>query len=479
MLLLLTLGVFAFAVTFIVTPFVRDAFKQLGIVDLPDGHRKIHQHPIPRVGGIAVFFSYLLSLGIVVLLPFAGIQEAVGPSTYSLALRLGLAVVVVFSTGLADDLVGLRPWEKLLGQVFAAVITCHAGILIRSIAGYELSGWISILVTVAWILVCTNAFNLIDGLDGLAAGVGLFATLTTLIAALIHGDLAMAIVIVPLCGCLFGFLRYNFNPASVFLGDCGSLSIGFLLGCFGILWSHKSATLVGITAPLMALSIPLLDAGLAVVRRVIRNQPIFGADRRHIHHRLLDRGLSARQTALLLYATCGVAAVFSLLQDGGHFGGLVIVLFCAATWIGIQHLGYSEFGLVTRVLFKGRTRQLIDTELCLHQLKQDLRKAGNTAACYTLVERAVSDLGFAGMSVSTATFSHSVTFRTGSPLWHAEVPLPDGGYVRVFQDVTHSTSMCLVNTLATVILTNVAARVAEFAAQDDRCNDSCALALTP
>jgi UDP-GlcNAc:undecaprenyl-phosphate GlcNAc-1-phosphate transferase len=122
----------------------------------------------------------------------------------------------------------------------------------------------------------------------------------------------------PLAGALLGFLRYNFNPASIFLGDCGSLTIGFLLGCYGIIWSQKSATMLGMTAPLMALAIPLLDTGLAIGRRFLRHQPIFGADRNHIHHQLLDRGLSPRRVALILYGVGGIAAVFSLMQSMYH-----------------------------------------------------------------------------------------------------------------------------------------------------------------
>src|SRR6201999_2943513 len=128
--------------------------------------------------------------------------------------------------------------------------------------------------------------NLIDGIDGLATGVGFFATVTMALAALMQGNITLAIAVVPLAGALLGFLRYNFNPASIFLGDSGSLLVGFLLGSFGILWSQKAATILGITAPMMAMAIPLLDTGLAIVRRFLRNRPIFEGDRGHIHHRL-------------------------------------------------------------------------------------------------------------------------------------------------------------------------------------------------
>src|ERR1700736_4974876 len=148
---------------------------------------------------------------------------------------------------------------------------------------------------------------------------------------------------------LLGFLRYNFNPATIFLGDSGSLLIGFLLGCYGVLWSEKSATILGMTAPMMALAIPLLDTSLAIVRRFLRQQPIFTGDRGHIHHRLLDRGFTPRKVVLTLYAACGIFATLSLLTVWAPNVGIVIVLFCACTWIGIQHLGYLEFGVAGRM----------------------------------------------------------------------------------------------------------------------------------
>src|SRR5207245_2267878 len=154
----------------------------------------------------------------------------------------------------------------------------------------------------------------------------------------------------PLAGALLGFLRYNFSPASIFLGDCGSLFIGFILGCYAVIWSQKSATLLGMTAPLMALAIPLLDTGLAILRRFLRGQPILAGDRGHIHHRLLDRGLSPRTVALLLYGVCSIAALFSILALRDRYTGIVIVVFCGMAWIGIQHLGYTEFGAARQLL---------------------------------------------------------------------------------------------------------------------------------
>jgi UDP-GlcNAc:undecaprenyl-phosphate GlcNAc-1-phosphate transferase len=148
-------------------------------------------------------------------------------------------------------------------------------------------------VTIVWIVGCTNAINLIDGLDGLAAGISLFAALTMLVAALIGHNYPMALVAVPLVGALLGFLRYNFNPASIFLGDCGSLSLGFILSCCGVVWSEKSTTIVGLATPLLVFAVPLLDAGMSIFRRFLNNKRIFGADSEHIHHKLLSKGINA------------------------------------------------------------------------------------------------------------------------------------------------------------------------------------------
>ena len=169
----------------------------------------------------------------------------------------------------------------------------------------------------------------------------------------------LALATAPLVGALLAFLRYNFNPASIFLGDCGSLTIGFLLGCFGAIWSQKSATLLGMTAPLMALAVPLLDTGIAVVRRFLRRQPIFSPDRNHLHHRLLDRGFSTRQVALMLYGVCGVAAAFSLLMTWphNHFTVCCWWRFCLAVWLGLRLAGYVEFDTARHLVLTGAFRQ--------------------------------------------------------------------------------------------------------------------------
>ena len=327
---LLFLGFTSFLLSSLLTPVARNIFRHLGILDKPDDTRKLHQRPIPRVGGVAIALSYVLAFFLLLLTNSKG--GAIVWDALPIAWRLLPAAGLVFAIGLFDDLIGLKPVPKLLGQIAASLVAYFAGIQISAVGGHNFGHWWSAPVTVLWLVACMNAMNLIDGVDGLAAGVGLFATGTSLIAALMQHNVELALATLPLAGCLLGFLRYNFNPASIFLGDCGSLFIGFLLGCYGVLWSQKSATMLGMVAPLIAFSIPLLDILLAIARRFLRRQPIFCADREHIHHRLLDRGLSPRKVAFILYGICAIAAFFSLVMVNNYYAMLVIAVFCTAMW---------------------------------------------------------------------------------------------------------------------------------------------------
>ena len=285
-------------------------------------------------------------------------------------------------------------------------------------------------------------------MDGLATGVALFATLTILVAGLQGNNVALAMAVIPLAGALLGFLRYNFNPATIFLGDSGSLTIGFLLGCFGIFWSQKSATVLGVTAPLLALAIPLLDSMLAIVRRFICRKPIFTADRGHLHHKLLDKGLTVRQAALLLYAVSLIFAVLSLLSSVIHdsYAGVVLVLFGAVTWIGVQSLGYVEISMAGRLLIGGGFRRMIVGQLLIRQFEAQLRAAQETEDVWCVVRDTAQELGFDGLQFSFCGEKRSARFREGLPAaeWTAQVELPNGDSVRLtrpFNVSTHEAAM--------------------------------------
>ena len=428
---LFLLGMVSFAVSLLLTPKVRNLFKKWNIVDDPVNTRKIHVESIPRVGGIAIAGSYVTAL---LLLSLAPINAGEWAREHAwMAARLLPAVGVIFGVGLLDDIVSLTPWQKLGGQVVASLMAYYAGIHLDHLAGLAVPEYFAIPLTVFWLLACSNAFNLIDGVDGLAAGVGLFATLTTLVAALLSHNRPLLFLTIPLAGALLGFLRYNFNPASIFLGDCGSLFVGFLLGCYGVLWAQKSATILGVTAPLMAMAIPLLDTSLAIVRRFLRQQPIFTADRAHIHHQLLARGMKPRGVALILYAVGGVFASLSLLmtQMQDRYSGAILVLFCGVTWVGVQHLGYLEFGTASRMLIAGAFRRLLNSQLALNDYERDLKAAQTEEDCWTVLSQHCADFGFSSVELQLAGRSYALKQGDHSDkrCWTLQVPLATGDRV--------------------------------------------------
>lgn len=351
----------SFLLCLLLTPVVRHWSYQLKFVDHPNTKRKIHAVSVPRTGGVAIAFAYVGAMGVFLFSPL----NATDSVNIPFAVGLVPSTLLIFIIGLVDDRIGLNAKQKLSVQIIAALLAYGGGVRVTGVAGYEAPAWLSLIVTVGWLVACCNAFNLIDGMDGLATGIGLFAAFTTLAAALVHENTMLALVTAPLFGALLAFLRYNFNPASIFLGDCGSLTIGFLLGCFGALWSQKSATVLGMTAPVMALSLPLLDTSVSVIRRFVRRQPVFAPDKNHLHHRLLDRGLSTRQAALVLYGMCALAAAFSLVQTvpGNHFNGLLLVAFCFSAWVAVQIVGYTEFDTARHLALTGTFRHIVNARL--------------------------------------------------------------------------------------------------------------------
>jgi UDP-GlcNAc:undecaprenyl-phosphate GlcNAc-1-phosphate transferase len=424
---LLFLGLVSFVLSLFLTPLVQAGFSRWGMAGRGN---EGSPHPIPRVGGISIVISYLLAYLCLLALPLKAGLIVWGSLDF--VLRLLPAAGIIFVTGLVDDIWGLEPWKKLSGQIVAACAAYWAGIHIQGFDGYGAGAWWNFPVTVIWLVGCSNAINLIDKMDGLAAGVGLVATCTTLIAAILQHNTALALATVPLLGCLLGFFRYNFNPATIFLGDCGSLFIGFLLGCYAVVWSQKSATILGMTAPLMALSIPLLDMGVSIVRRFLRRQPLFETDSDHIHHRLLNRGFAPRKVALVLYACAALGALCSLTVMNRNVSAFIILAFCLTCWIGIQSLGYVEFGLAGSLFINGAFRRLLNSHISIENLEKSLSEAYTAEECWSVLRRYYRDFGFCHIDVQIdgRSFRDHIEVQ---PLdtWTITVPISTTGYVEL------------------------------------------------
>jgi UDP-GlcNAc:undecaprenyl-phosphate GlcNAc-1-phosphate transferase len=336
----------AFGVALILTPVVARLAVSMGWMDRPDGRRKLHRRPVPAVGGVAVVMGFCVAAAFLqsferVLFPdlthFRGLTEP-----------LLVAAVAISAIGLLDDARGVRPLTKLAVQAAAGVFIYHRGFEVSQIsnpfgAPIEL-GAFALPVTLVWLVGMSNAFNLIDGMDGLAAGVALVSTVGLLAAAAVNGRWEVVLAAGALAGGLAGFLPYNFNPARVFLGDCGALPVGFMLAAIAVRGSMKASAAVAVAVPLLAMALPMADVGLAVVRRFMRRKRIFQGDRDHIHHRLVDMGLTPRRAVMTLY---GVAALFTALGLAIAIGPRQIVwagaaLVLLAIWAGVRALGYWE-----------------------------------------------------------------------------------------------------------------------------------------
>lgn len=436
MLFLIASGLLSLLLSLLLTPLCRTLLRRLNLVDVADSERKIHEGSVPCMGGIAVFAAYVGSLAVYGAMAYRmppGI-----PHSLDVVLKLLPATTIVFMTGILDDVRQLKPWKKLAGQLAASAVAAAMGIRIGVPGDHAAQSWIGILLTILWLLLCTNAFNLIDGVDGLASGAGLFAALSMFATAMLRGNYGLAAASIPLAGALLGFLRYNFSPASIFLGDCGSLVIGFMLGCFAIVWGQKSATALDMAAPVTALALPLLDTALAIIRRFVGDRPIFGADRGHIHHRLLDRGHTPRVVTLRLYLMCGAAAVLSLLPAmiPGH-GFLFFAISGACIVLGVRSLDYVELKVARRAVMTGTFRKVMRAEICLHQLETELRKVATCDAVWTVLQKFCAETGISGLEWQCGERVFRYSARSSSPgYWRTIIPFSPNAYVSFDREET-------------------------------------------
>lgn len=324
----------AFVISVVSMPVVIKIAYKIGAVDQPDS-RKVHSRTMPRLGGLAIFSAFLISMLIFPggLGPFQGVIYG---------------AVIIFIVGMMDDIYQLSPWVKLLGQCIAAGLAIYFGVVVEIVTnpfdGPIDLGLFSIPLTFIWIVGVSNAINLIDGLDGLAGGVSAIAAVTMGIVALMQNQTQVAVAAFTLAAAVAGFIPYNFFPAKTFMGDCGSNLLGFVLACLAILGTAKSAALISLFIPIVILGIPIFDTFFAIIRRINNKAPIFKPDKDHLHHRLMALGMSHRKSVCLIYLISGffsgVAVTLTFITDPRATLVLALLLMLIV-------LGADKVGLLT------------------------------------------------------------------------------------------------------------------------------------
>lgn len=377
------------------TPIVRRVCQRLGWFDVPDAERRIHTTSIPRLGGVAIFGSVVIALGLLLFLDNLVTQSlrAAQINWLTLLLPTGLMFIV----GVYDDLKGASAPFKFTAQGLAGTLLFVLGGRVESLSvpswgSVELPLAISFIITVVWVIGISNAFNLIDGMDGLAAGAALFASLVLMAVSLLLGHPQVTVITVALCGALIGFLRYNFNPASIFLGDSGSLTIGFLLAALSVQGAQKASTIVAVAIPLLAFSVPVFDTGFAVVRRFISGKPLFAGDREHVHHKLLERGWSQRRVVLVLYGVCALFGLLALLfvSDGsGRLIGFVLAVVAVSVVFGVGRLRYHEVDEVKAGLKRniGERRARVANNIQVRRASRAMSKADSLDELFAAMQQ--------------------------------------------------------------------------------------------
>ena len=338
--------VIAAGVALLITPGVILLAAKTGAMDAPDA-RKVHKKPIPRIGGIGIYAAFMVAM--LSVLSFVDVTAEV--KTEIIGLMVGGSLIVL--VGVIDDYKNLPAKVKLVGQIIAAAVLVIAfdvriDFITAPFGDYIYTEWLAVPLTIFWIVGLTNTVNLIDGLDGLAAGVATIAAVTIMMVALQQSIMLVAVLTAALAGAAFGFLYYNFNPARIFMGDSGSMFLGFMLAGISVIGAVKSAATIALIVPILALGLPILDTTFAIVRRYRGGVPIFKPDKGHLHHRLLDLGFTQRQAVLLMYvisALLGLSAV-ALTEVSNQLAIIivcvvVVVVLLGAKKIGIFHMNDS------------------------------------------------------------------------------------------------------------------------------------------
>lgn len=428
----LYLGIFALALglSFVLTRSIRNLASSRGWVSAPLSERHLHAAPLPRLGGVGIFAAFVLSLTVAISISSFHPRLQFGSSLQILVTIL-VPGCLVFVLGLYDDIHSVGPYVKFAVQAVAAFLLWLGGLRILDLpvlfGARQFPWFVGLALTIVWVLGITNAFNLIDGLDGLAAGSALFSTLVVFVVALWSHSALVALMTVALTGAILGFLRFNFNPATIFLGDSGSLFIGFLLSALALEGAQKAPTVIAVAIPVVSFGLPILETSLSVLRRLIGGRPVFTADREHIHHRLLQLGMSHRQVVIVLYAVSALFALLSLflLWPTGSSLGLVLAVVGTGVWLGVQHLGYPEFGEIRRVAQRTlEQRQIVINNLAIRRATAELYVARDYEQICRILTAGFSSNDFdafeLNIKLQLEEFSVLERFQT-VPLSHGEI----------------------------------------------------------
>ena len=399
MVLYALLFVLALVASLCLTPPVRAVARWAGVLDVPDGRRKLHPKSVPLLGGVAVFIAFYVCLWLVV----TQLESPSARSAFQLASAMFVPSLVILTLGIVDDKWSVSPWIKIAVQILAGLLVYYQlGIRIDTLAtvfigSHQTLGLLSLPATLVWIVLITNAFNVVDGMDGLATGVAFIALACMFVVSLQMNQPAIAFAAAPLAGAVLGFLRYNFNPASIFLGDSGSLFLGFQLAVLSIVGSQKSSTAVAVAAPIFVLALPLIETATSAVRRFVSGRSIMQADSAHIHHQLIRLGCTPRRAAGILYLSSGLFGLASLfvVHSGSPNIALIAISFFALTVVAIQRLGYSEFAEINGALKRFvHQRQIMQNGIICRKLASDLGSAKSLGDAWSVLKTAARQLGF-------------------------------------------------------------------------------------
>ncbi|WKV10236.1 MraY family glycosyltransferase [Thermoanaerobacterium sp. CMT5567-10] len=325
--------VVAFVVALMATPAAKKLAYKIGAIDIPKDKRRVHKKPVPLIGGLAIYLGTILS--ILLFLP---------KSQTNLGIIAGSTIIVVL--GIFDDKYELKAKVKLLGQLLASFVVVLSGVRIDWLTNPFGDGMINIGVfaiplSIFWIVGITNAMNLIDGLDGLAAGIASISSGSLFVVSLLNGRYATALITAAVTGAALGFLPYNFNPAKIFMGDTGAMFLGFILSAVSIQGAVKSAAAIAIAVPILALGVPVFDTAFAIIRRIANKKPIMEADKGHLHHRLLALGLTQKQAVFVMYGVSlflGLSAILISFTNGAKGYIILIIAILAVLW-GADKMG--------------------------------------------------------------------------------------------------------------------------------------------